>query len=141
MNQATFNFTAPFQSRSYTSLLAAKSIEPKAGTLRAAVLKYIRVLGEHGATDDECQADLGMEGSTQRPRRIELLQQGLIHDSGKERLTRSGKKAVVWTATRQTFVGFDRGSPDGDCTVTVFYDAAGIIHIEEIKHSKPLINS
>lgn len=96
--QATFDFTAPFQPRSYTSFLAAKSIEPKAGTLRALVLDYIRKRGEYGATDDECQKELGMEGSTQRPRRVELWDQGLIRDSGKERPTRAGKKAVVWVS-------------------------------------------
>jgi hypothetical protein len=41
---------------------------------------------------------LGMNPSTQRPRRIELCQRNLIVDSGTTRLTTSGRKAVVWKA-------------------------------------------
>lgn len=86
-----------FQRRSETSKDAARRIESSAATLRARVLKY---LNEHpsGATDDEIQEGLVMEGSTERPRRIELQRMGMVIDSGTRRQTRSGRSAVVWMA-------------------------------------------
>jgi len=90
--------TAPFQTHSMTSFDAAKAIEPKAGTLRAMVLDYIRRTGQSGATDISMQAWIPMDPSTQRPRRIELLKAGLIKDSGRTRKTASGRQATVWVA-------------------------------------------
>lgn len=89
------------QQHSETSIQAAVEIEPKAGTLRALVLGYIRECGNRGATDEEIQIALRMNPSTQRPRRVELLEVGLIRDSGTQRKTASNRSAVVWTATRK----------------------------------------
>lgn len=79
-----------------TSQAAAERIEPNASSLRALVLDYIRTSG--GATDEEIQVALGMAGNTERPRRRELEQAGLIQDSGTTRRTASGRMAVVWVA-------------------------------------------
>jgi DNA-directed RNA polymerase subunit RPC12/RpoP len=79
-----------------TSIAAADAIKPCADTLRARVLDYIRKQGKTGATDDEIQVALNMNGSTQRPRRIELFQQGKICMATEMRLTRAGRKANVW---------------------------------------------
>jgi len=49
-----------------------------------------------GLTDHEMQAHLNMIGSTQRPRRVELCDKGLVVDSGRQRPTPSGRMAVVW---------------------------------------------
>lgn len=87
--------SAPFVRDSVTSLEAAKAIEPRAGTLRAKVLAFLRERGSHGATDEEMQDRLGMNPSTQRPRRVELAAAGLIVDCSC-RKTRSGRNAVVW---------------------------------------------
>jgi hypothetical protein len=47
------------------------------------------------------QAELQMQGSTQRPRRVELVRAGLVVDSGLRRRTFAGRSAVVWKgATR-----------------------------------------
>lgn len=86
------------QAHSRTSRLAAEAIEPASATLRGQVLQYLRDQGHEGATDEEMQNMLGMNPSTQRPRRIELLKLGLICDSGRVRNTSSGRKAVVWRA-------------------------------------------
>ena len=88
----------PAQPRSPTSVRAAESIAPTAGTLRAEVLAYIAGRGVEGATDEEVQVGLGMNPSTQRPRRVELVNKGKVVDSGQTRATRSGRQAVVWTA-------------------------------------------
>ena len=91
------DWLAPYQRNSVTSLEASLSIEPKAGTLRARVLTFLRDRGAWGATDQEMQSALNMDPSTQRPRRIELAHAGLIVESG-TRETRAGRQAVVWIA-------------------------------------------
>jgi hypothetical protein len=88
--------STPYISHSETSRAAADSIEPEAGTLRYAVLAYIRRAGEAGATDEEVQTGVPMRANTQRPRRRELELGGLVRDSGTTRLVRSGRLAVVW---------------------------------------------
>ncbi len=84
-----------FVSDSGTSEAAADAIEPKAGTLRAEVLAAIRAAND-GLTDHEMQSALAMNPSTQRPRRVELVEHGLVVDSGRTRCTPSGRQAVVW---------------------------------------------
>jgi hypothetical protein len=88
----------PFQSHSDTSLEAAESMEPKAGTLRWAVLWYLRDFGP--ATDERMQDVLQMPASTQRPRRVELVRAGFVYDTGRRALTRSGRHAVLWDVYR-----------------------------------------
>ena len=48
------------------------------------------------ATDEEIQQALGMNPSTQRPRRIELVEAGLVEDSGETRETTAGRRAAIW---------------------------------------------
>lgn len=83
--------TPPYQRHSDTSKAAAERIEPKAGSLRAKVLAYLRVEGP--STDKEMQAGLKMQGSTQRPRRVELVASGHVVDSGERR-----DRSAVWVA-------------------------------------------
>jgi len=88
----------PYVAGSETSEAAAVTLRPTARTLRAKVYRFIRDQAGHGATDEEAQLFLGMNPSTERPRRRELQQQGLIRDSGLTRRTRSNRQAVVWVA-------------------------------------------
>ena len=81
-----------------TSRAAGEHIKPRANELQERVLKLIRDLGAQGATDDELQVFLQMNPSTQRPRRIELVEKGLVRNSGLTRATRSGRPATVWVA-------------------------------------------
>jgi hypothetical protein len=53
-----------------------------------------------GATDEEIQHELQMNPSTQRPRRIELVEAKLVLDSTMKRPTSSGRQAVVWIARK-----------------------------------------
>jgi hypothetical protein len=91
-------FDAPSQRASATSRAAAKRIAHSVPTLLAQVLAYIE---QHpaGLTDEEVQLGLGMNPSTQRPRRIELQRDGMVAPAG-TRKTTSGRKATVWQATR-----------------------------------------
>jgi DNA-binding IclR family transcriptional regulator len=83
---------------SETSRQAAVAIRPAAGTQRGRVLAYVESCGQTGATDEEIADGLYMNPSSVRPRRGELLEQGLIRDSGKTRQTKAGLRAVVWAA-------------------------------------------
>ena len=83
---------------SETSMEAAVAAEPRAGTQRRRVLDLLREYPTTGLADHEMQKLLGMNPSTQRPRRIELVEAGLVKDSGLDRLTESGRRAVVWVA-------------------------------------------
>lgn len=85
----------PAQRHSRPSVEAAEAIRPSTNRLRQRVLEYIEACGPAGATDEECQEALGMNGSTQRPRRWELAKARLITQSGTRR-TKSGRAATVW---------------------------------------------
>lgn len=90
----------PHQAHSDTSTDAADQLpDERRRTLRAAVMAYIAHKRADGATDEELQFALSLEGNTERPRRRELQLGGLITDSGQRRLTASNRNAVVWVAT------------------------------------------
>ena len=88
--------TEPPHNGTDTSRDAARSIKPGAITLRARVFDYIEGMGLSGATDHEIVEALGMQLQTVNPRRNELVNLGLIVDSGDRRKTPSGRKAKVW---------------------------------------------
>lgn len=67
-------------------------------SLRSRVLEHLRGRGSHGATDDEIQAALDIDGNTERPRRRELEGMGLVQVTEGRRLTRSGRTARVYRA-------------------------------------------
>ena len=92
-------FDIPSVNSLVTRRAAAISVRPTAGRLRARVLAFIVSQNEHGASDEEAQLALGMQGNTQRPRRRELQASGLILDSGIVRTTSAGRCATVWIAT------------------------------------------
>lgn len=89
---------APFQTHSETSLDAAIAIEPICSKLERAVLDFLAMRGDTGATDEELQAALG-EGygvSTIRPRRISLVHKKLVKDSQRKRPSKSGRGMTIW---------------------------------------------
>jgi hypothetical protein len=88
----------PYVRHSVTSEAAAEAIKPSAATLRARVFDTIKKAGLRGATDEEIQRALNMQGNTQRPRRQELAIEGLIRKADFTRQTSSGRQAVVWVA-------------------------------------------
>ena len=60
------------------------------------VWTYVTGQGYPGATDQEIQAALGIGPQSQTPARRKLTKNGILADSGRIRLTRSGRKAIVW---------------------------------------------
>ena len=85
-----------------TSEAAAVSVEDKKDTQRLAVFQAIRAAGPRGRTDDELQVILGLDGSSERPRRWELWKRQAIKvqldadGQAVRRLTRTNRHAVVW---------------------------------------------
>jgi hypothetical protein len=88
-------FGPPFVKGSATSAAAADSVREVTGKMR---IKVYQILLTHtdGLTDLEQQQLIPMNASTQRPRRIELVDQGWVIDSGRTRLTPSNRSAVIW---------------------------------------------
>lgn len=90
---------AAAQLHSTTSREAAAEIVPVAGGLRRRVLDFIQARGAAGATDEEIANGLGLNPSTARPRRVELVRAGLVAKAG-TRKTASGRNADVWKSTK-----------------------------------------
>lgn len=91
----------PHQKHSDTSKEAALTLdEAKRNSDRGKIMRHYLVREGLGATDDEVQHVLNMhEGNTERPRRRELEQAGLIYKTKQRRLTCKGKPAFVYVAT------------------------------------------
>jgi hypothetical protein len=90
------NLTPP-SNGTMTSGMAADQIQPVSGRLRQIVYEFIVSRGEHGSTADEAELELGMRTPTCTARINELCRKlGLIVDSGRKRMTRSNRKAVVY---------------------------------------------
>lgn len=97
MNQLAINFSvAPYQRHSATSKAAAKSLKPSKVDLDRWEIMDSLKRHPNGLTDDALQGITSLPGDSERPRRISLLKDGLIYDSGRKERTRSGKLAVVW---------------------------------------------
>lgn len=89
-------FEAPAQRHSATSRAAATQIAPHAPTLRARVLAYIAKNGP--CSDEQIANALGLNPSTARPRRIELVAEGLVRAHYETGKTSSGRSATLWIA-------------------------------------------
>lgn len=88
--------TLPYQPHSDTSREAAEKAAPRAMTDSQRVLALFQKWPAIGFTDEELIRFTGMNPSTARPRRIDLVKAGLVRDSGRRRKTLSGSWAVVW---------------------------------------------
>jgi hypothetical protein len=77
---------------------ATKEAENGLNSLQWLVLSFIRDAGWYGVTDQEIQEGLTMNPSTERPRRVELVNLGLVVPSIRHRFTAKGSRARVWKA-------------------------------------------
>ena len=85
---------------------AAEAMAPCAKTLRDQLYRFLRFFPD-GLTDQQMQrlfvrrnGEYGMPESTQRPRRLELVAEGRVRDSGETRKTERGRLATVWVAVQ-----------------------------------------
>lgn len=81
-----------------TSLDAFDSIRESLSEIRRAVYDIILESGSEGITAQEMEIKTGMRRSTISGRPSELVERGLIYDSGLRRKTTSGNSAIVWRA-------------------------------------------
>lgn len=91
-----FGGLPPFERDSETSRAAALSQIGVTGKMRTRVLKLLREYGAAGLIDEQIGEILDMGLNTVRPRRRELVLLHLVVDSGRQRLTRSARRATVW---------------------------------------------
>ena len=90
-----FSTPAPSVRGSVTSAAAADSMDRSTlNRLQRLIYDYVRDQ-PGGATDEEIARACGLNPSTARPRRIELVRRGLVVESG-TRKTASGRMASVW---------------------------------------------
>ncbi len=81
-----------------TSVKAAIAAYPKAGTQRARIINLL-LCWDGGLTDAQMQSYLKMPESSQRPRRLELVEGGWLEDSGQRLAWRGHGEAIVWQLT------------------------------------------
>lgn len=95
------NDSLPYVVGSDTSKEAAESVVASAQAVRVRVFKHIEAQGGQGSTDNEIEHALGLRHQSASARRRELVQRGMVYDSGARRRTDSGRKAAVWVAAPQ----------------------------------------
>ena len=82
----------PAQRHSPTSIAAAESVKGRVSNMRGLVLEVLR---DGPLTDEQIAQVSGLSPNTARPRRVELVDAGLVVKAGISR-TKSGRKAVAW---------------------------------------------
>jgi hypothetical protein len=89
-----------------TSVKAQQNALIRAGSLRKQVYDFYIGRDNNGATDEEAQAALGIDGNTMRPTRVSLVRDGYIIDSGRLRKNKNGHACIVWVNKLTTGVLF-----------------------------------
>ena len=84
-----------------TSVAAAEKVLPRTGSLKRKVYEYILAQGMRGATDQEIEKTLQIEGNTVRPSRVGLIKEGYIIDSGTTRKKHHNNDCIVWRAVEE----------------------------------------
>lgn len=79
-----------------TSIEAAESIIPTLPKLQAAVLAYAKMMGKHGFTDEQMNEHFNTYKSSYRARRAELVEKGLIEDSGFRVMQANKRTMILW---------------------------------------------
>ncbi len=83
-----------------TSHAAAEEVSPHIRELQAKVLDYARSRGRTGFTDVALNEHFETTSSTYRTRRSELVDKGLVEDSGERvALGGRGRKHALWRVT------------------------------------------
>lgn len=84
-----------------TSIAAAFKALPKVGSMRRKVYEYILVQGLRGATDQEMERALHIDGNTIRPTRGSLVKDGFIIDTGTTRKNEHNNDCIVWRTVEE----------------------------------------
>lgn len=94
-------YEQPPHSGPETSREAAEAITADCSRLQRAVLAFLQLRSDYGATRQEIEQCLNLTGNTVRPRIKELEAKGLIEVTEATRLTSSGRRANVIKAIQQ----------------------------------------
>jgi hypothetical protein len=78
---------------------AAELVRPRAGTLRLTALEALTEVYPNGLTDQELAQATEVYLYTIAPRRVELVRDGWVTDSGDRRMGERNRPAVVWRLT------------------------------------------
>jgi len=89
----------PFIMGSKTSYDAAQKFTQFAGSKRNLIWRWLAGVGV--ATDKDMQEALQMDGSTQRPRRLELFRDGHIVEAGTIKQD-NGRMATLWAVNEES---------------------------------------
>jgi uncharacterized membrane protein len=77
---------------SATSAAAAEAVEPRRGSQRANILEALRLAGGTGLTRTEIAQAVDLSENTVRPRVLELVDDGLVAETVRER---EGRRVLV----------------------------------------------
>jgi len=79
-----------------TSVEAAENIAPSVPKIASIVFEYAAMRGSQGFTDEEMNEYFETHKSSYRARRAELVDRGLIEDSGVRVKGPNGRNMIVW---------------------------------------------
>lgn len=82
-----------------TSHAAARELKPDTGRLRMLVFEHIKACGARGCIDEEGERATGIKHQTYTPRRLELVERGLVMELKERRKNSGGRSCAVWVAT------------------------------------------
>lgn len=74
----------------------AMALRARRARMKGLVFAFLVGRGADGATDQEMQLGLGLHANSQAPRRVDLVREGVVVNTGKRRKTSSGHTAIVW---------------------------------------------
>lgn len=86
-----------------TSREAYESVLGELGNIQRALIKHL--IDNGPATCDEVEVSLDMRHQTCSSGFTRLKDKGLINDSGERRLTRTRRRAIVWTLSARDKAG------------------------------------
>ena len=95
---ALWDIAPPARRNEDTQAGGAAAIAARAPALRQRVLGFVRGQAARGATNEEISAALALKMCSVCGRVNELVQLGLIHDSGQRRRALSGVEVKIWVA-------------------------------------------
>ncbi len=82
----------------WTSEIAARMAEGFAVNYQNRIYAFLRDCGSDGATDQQIQDDLGIDGNSERPARRQMEKDRRVKRTTRWRYTRAMRPAIVWVA-------------------------------------------
>lgn len=104
-----FNET-PAVCSSPTGRAAAQRVGGKAKQQRERILRFLIECGSAGATDDEIQQHLNIDGNSEWPRRVRLVELGVMYGTKRTRPTWTGSRATVGAAANTARLEAETGA-------------------------------